>query len=191
MKALTLLMLFAPTIVSFSQNTSNEVTPIEVIETITVDKSKKEIYLATRLWFYKNFNSYEGVVSVDDYENGIMYAKGILPTNYFRKGENFWKNSGVTGQLQFNLRIYFKDGIYRVIFDDLIHKRTMYAGGTSIEIGFGLLVTDPNNMADGRVMSKAITRNWNLLQELVPIQINELFEGLKLTIENASEMALD
>jgi hypothetical protein len=191
MKALTLLMLFAPTIVSFSQNTSNEVTPIELIETITVDKSKKEIYLATRLWFYKNFNSYEGVVSVDDYENGIMYAKGILPTEYFREGENIWKNAGVSGQLQFNLRIYFKDGIYRVIFDDLIHKRTMYAGGTSIEIGFGLLVTDPNNMADGRVMSKAITRNWNLLQELVPIQINELFEGLKLTIENASEMALD
>lgn len=184
-------MLFAPTIVSFSQNTSNEVTPIELIETITVDKSKKEIYLATRLWFYKNFNSYEGVVSVDDYENGIMYAKGILPTEYFREGENIWKNAGVSGQLQFNLRIYFKDGIYRVIFDDLIHKRTMYAGGTSIEIGFGLLVTDPNNMADGRVMSKAITRNWNLLQELVPIQINELFEGLKLTIENASEMALD
>jgi hypothetical protein len=191
MKALTLLMLFAPTIVSFSQNTSNEVTPIEVIETITVDKSKKEIYLATRLWFYKNFNSYEGVVSVDDYENGIMYAKGILPTNYFRKGENFWKNSGVTGQLQFNLRIYFKDGIYKVIFDDLIHKGTTYSSGNLLDVGYGLLTTDPIHTAEGKLMAKTMNRNWNLLQELVPVQIADLLEGLKSTVENTSEMALD
>jgi hypothetical protein len=191
MKALTLLMLFAPTIVSFSQSTSNEVTPIEVIETITVDKSKKEIYLATRLWFYKNFNSYEGVVSVDDYENGIMYAKGILPTNYFRKGENFWKNSGVTGQLQFNLRIYFKDGIYKVIFDDLIHKGTTYSSGNLLDVGYGLLTTDPIHTAEGKLMAKTMNRNWNLLQELVPVQIADLLEGLKSTVENTSEMALD
>jgi hypothetical protein len=173
----------------FCQNTANEFEPISFVEVVDVTKSKKEIYLATRLWFYKNFNSYEGVVSVDDFENGIMYAKGILPTNYFKKGENIWKSTGVGGHVNFNLRVYFQDNRYKVIFDDLIHENISITSGTTINAGFGLITNNPEAAeAALKMIQKSQDRAWNLLQEKAPIQIKELLESLKVTVANENEM---
>ncbi|WP_304235143.1 DUF4468 domain-containing protein, partial [Jiulongibacter sediminis] len=156
-----LIALLIHAIPTSGQDAPNEYKPIKFTEVVKTDKAKREIYLATRLWFYKNFSSYKGVISVDDFENGIIYAKGKLPTNYFRKGENMWKNSGVIGDLNFNLRVYYKDGVYKIIFDDLIHEQYSNVTGVTTEVGFGLLKNNPIYADDGKFMSKAQNRDWN------------------------------
>jgi hypothetical protein len=175
-------------LLSLSAFSQTEYKPISIIENVTVNKSKKEIYLATRLWFYKNFNSYEGVISVDDFENGVMYAKGILPVFYFKKGESFWKNTGVLGRVRFNLRFYFDDGQYKVIFDDMIHEYLTITSGNTVDAGMGLLTNNPQFEGEGTMFPKMQKRSWNLLQEKVPLQIQDFLETLKLTIEFENEM---
>jgi hypothetical protein len=43
----------------------------------------------------------------------------------------------------------------------------------------------------GKMLAKAINRNWNLLQEAVPEQIKELIVLLNSTIENTNVMSLE
>jgi hypothetical protein len=190
MKSLLIIIAFVciTPVSSFCQDAETEFEPISIIEVVNVTKSKKEIYLATRLWFYKNFNSYDGVVSVDDFENGVMYAKGILPTNYFKKGENIWKSTGVGGHVNFNLRVYFQNNQYKVIFDDLIHENISITSGSTTNAGFGLITNNPQAESILKMLQKSQDRSWNLLQEKAPAQIKELLESLKVTVANENEM---
>lgn len=169
----------------YSQNET--IKPIEFIQTFETTKSKKEIYLRARLWFYKNFNSYEGFVSVDDYENGIIYCKGILPIYLSKKGENIWQNSLVGGQVRFNLRFYFAENSFKIIFDNLIHEKS---SSPVTQTTYGLLTTATNFEEEGKPFYKMLNKNWNLLQEGVKSQVSDLILDLNNTIENETEMII-
>lgn len=176
MKTLIHSVLFVITInlLSFGQQAK----PLSFEKIEVVSKTKSEIYIATRLWFYKNFQSYEGVISVDDLNSGIIYGKGVLPMD----------NGG--GNVKFSIKFYFKEGTYKVIVDDLVHEWLFTSGGQRIDLSVGLLTEAETSENKKRFLSNNNTskKSWESVKNQSTIKINYLLKSLNQTIINNKEM---
>ena len=160
---------------SFSQ----EIKPLTFEGTIETKKTKKEIYVNAREWFFQNFNNYEGVMSVEDYENGVFYAKGNLPDIFFALKPNRIFSPNVKGNVKFSLRVYFKDNKCKYVFDSFIHEDKSYvSSGITIDNSFGLLTTSDN--ASNNTRTKLLVE----LKKIVELKMSDLSIDLIDKINN-------
>ena len=90
-------------------------TGLVIIDNITKSEglSKDELYSNAKVWIASNFNSATDVIKLDDKENGIVIVKGLF---------NF-STIGIFGlpddnNCFFTLKIYCKEGRFRVIWTD-------------------------------------------------------------------------
>ena len=90
-------------------------TGLVIIDNITKSEglSKNELYSRAKVWIASNFNSSTDVIKLDDKENGIVIVKGLF---------NF-STTGIFGLPEdrncfFTLKIYCKEGRFRVIWTD-------------------------------------------------------------------------
>lgn len=161
---------------------SQEIRPLTYEGVFVTDKTKKEIYLNAREWFFENFNNYEGVISVEDYENGVFYSKGRLPDLYYVLNPKKLFSSVVTGDVKFSLRIYFKENKCKYVFDSFIHEDKVYGGNLvgTVERGFGVLTTSNEGITGGR--GKVLIE----LKRIVDTKISDLTQDLKNKINSSN-----
>ena len=76
--------------------------------------SKDELYSNAKVWLALFFNSATDVIKLDDKENGIIISKGLFAFAW--KGGLF--NMNYNSNCYFTLKIYCKEGRFRVIWTD-------------------------------------------------------------------------
>jgi tetratricopeptide (TPR) repeat protein len=91
-------------------------TGLVMIDNITKAEgiSKDELYSNAKVWLASFFNSATDVIKLDDKENGIIISKGLFAFEW--KGGLFKMN--YYSNCYFTLKIYCKEGRFRVIWTD-------------------------------------------------------------------------
>lgn len=142
--------------------------PLEVSDVRHVPGLSADVlYLRAHEWFVNNFVSANNVIQLADKENGIIMGKGSF--NYFPDTNIGYV--GLSGFIQFTVKIILKEGRYKYIFTDFRHAGTpvVAAGGfvpgirKRYEIKYGLLTNSdsvPESVEYGR------SGVWNHMREV-------------------------
>ncbi len=164
--------------------------PLKYEEKVDVPNiDKKKIYLRTRLWFHKSFVDDKAVLSIQDFENGILIGNGAFKVFIQENVNNIIDiigNKSLTGYVKFSIRIYMRDNKYKYIIDGLVHDDVYINQGTTIDAGMGLLTTSKYPPLTGLW----VTSGEELLKKLkfyVDVRIKALTESLKNTVIHDTE----
>lgn len=82
----------------------------------SVKGSKEELFVKSKTWLTKTFNSAKSVIQVEDKEAGRIIAQGVMKTPH----QNMIGYGG-TDNANFTLTIDCKDGKYRCVLSDFSH----------------------------------------------------------------------
>lgn len=109
-------------------------TPLIYTEVVKVNSvSKSDLYNRAISWFSTTYNNSKKVLQLEDKTEGQIVGKAILTYN-----QTFLDASARTrGNINYTIKIFFKDGRYKYEISDFIHNPT----GTS-PLSFGLITTD-------------------------------------------------
>lgn len=142
----------------------------------SLNLKKEELYKPIRVWVSKTFYDSKSVIQMDDKELGKIVCKGIIQVD---GAKNFLGSSVGKDQVHFTLNIDIKDGKYRLIYDDLVHKAGYYNGAKA----GGSLCNDKPYKGGSLEFSK---KRWNSVKAYVADQINSLYKELQSDIRTIS-----
>lgn len=96
--------------------------PVEIVEVINVqNKSKEEIYNATRQWFSQYFVSGESVIDYEDKKEGVIIGNGIS-----NNGSNSQMGIVISKfSFEYTIRIDTKDNKFKTTITVTNHKYTI------------------------------------------------------------------
>jgi len=121
MKKILLLMLLTLTCSLYGQSEkeglpiNDETGKISFEEVVEIEGSNKdELYDRGREWFITKYVSAEDVLQLEDKENGKLIGKAISSIPYKSMGAN------ANMPIRYTIKIYFKEGRYKVVITDYL-----------------------------------------------------------------------
>ena len=92
--------------------------PFEFTDVVKVDSvSSLELYNRGNVWFATTYKSSTDVIQLEDKEAGVIIGKAIMP---FKPSISLAEKA--TGSVSYTVKLYFKEGRYKVEIVDFVHK---------------------------------------------------------------------
>ncbi len=91
----------------------------EVVKVSDSNKTAKQLYASSKMWFTKVFNNPKYVIQLDDVDNNTIVGRGS-----FDFTSNIFMGTGQrSGKVKFDVTVSSKDGRYKFVFSDFIHEK--------------------------------------------------------------------
>ena len=167
-KHTTMKIILGILLVAFSLNTYSQ-TPFIYEEVIVVNSNlkKEKIFTIINEYIASSYNSANTVIQLNDMNSGTIIIKGGF--KHFRTGYLY---TGYCGFVKYTLKIYVKDGKFKIIFQDFDHKG---AGAT--------VTTNLNTIYDALRKVKGMNQKWGE-KNARPNVIEDINSLIKDTKEN-------
>ena len=153
---ISVLAIFSFTIIFSQEN-------FEWKNTISVSKTKSEIYSDIKLFIATNWNSLDDVIKLDDKEGGIIFLKGLTKSISFVQ-------MGATYSYTYSYSLTFK--IKDNSFDYTINKVSCYSTvGSSFQ---NKLLIEPHEIKDCEYANKKFGEKCNQLMSDLKVQLHSI-----------------
>ncbi len=156
---LSIFILLAPV---RAQAPAESVQPIEYVGVVEVPGvSASELFVRAKVWFADTFVDSKHVLEVQDKDAGVLAGKGSIHfVPHFLVARDL-----VAGEVTFNIKVLVKDGRFKYMFTDFVHRGT--PSSMAAPIDFGLLTTAKNPPDVKNIPKGNREKAWDELHQLV------------------------
>jgi len=155
-----------------AQNDAGNYLTYEGVINTDVSRKASDLFETAKLWFSKSSPDIKRSADYVNSDEGQIQGQFSLP--YFC-GIGSMKKIKSNGSITFNGTVLLKDGKYRYVFDNFIHKGT--------GISFGKITTDSFCPYDEIRHGRGFRNNqWQEIKTLIDKKVEDLIQDLKNTM---------
>ena len=155
---------------------TGRITYEEVVE--VSGRTQGQLYSTAREWYVNRFNSAEAVLQMEDKESGKLLGKAFSYIYDNKIGK--WK-------LRYAIKVYLKDGRYKVVITDLSYEATPPQDVSNpIEVSVGPYLSENLYKKNGKPRPEMVDLKLDTIAK-----IESLMADLKATMLKSKESAED
>ncbi len=144
------------------------------------EATQKRIFNSAKEWIYKNYNSGDAVIQIEDPETGKITCTGRTQNLVYN---NVWvKMDG--GTFKYSLTTYCKDGKFKLLIDEITHS-----GGEMIQMRDGSMYQDEFPSKWGRMNKKQSQKEWAKMKDQARIEISAILLSMAKYITSPDKEA--